>query len=57
MVDKWTPPFIILSKNRIEISEDYFTAKNLSEMLHKKVFIWQYKEGSFFSTNVYITLY
>ena len=57
MIDKWTPPFIILSKNRIEISEDYFAAKNLSEMLHKKVFIWQYKEGSFFSTNVYITLY
>lgn len=57
MVDKWTPPFIILSKNRIEISEDYFTAKNLSEMLHKKVFIWQYKESRFFSTNVYITLY
>jgi len=43
MIDKWTPPFIILSKNRIEISEDYFAAKNLSEMLHKKVFIWWYK--------------
>ena len=48
MIDKWTPPFIILSKKRIEISEDYFAAKNLSEVLHKKVFIWQYKEGSFF---------
>ena len=57
MIDKRTPPFIILSKKRIEISEDYFAAKNLSEMLHKKVFIWQYKEGGFFSTNVYITLY
>ena len=34
MIDKWTPPFIILSKKRIEISEDYFAAKNLSEMLH-----------------------
>ena len=57
MIDKWTPPFIILSKKRIETSEDYLAAENLSEMLQKKVFIWQCKEGSFYSTNVYITLY
>lgn len=30
MIDKWTPPFIILSKKRIEISEDYYGARYMN---------------------------
>ena len=43
-MDKWTPPFIILSKTRMENKESYTTSEILSKSLQRNVFFWQYKE-------------
>ena len=44
VMDKWTPPFIILSKTRMEKEESYSTSEILSKSLQRNVFFWQYKE-------------
>ena len=55
-IDKWTPPFIILSKTRMENEESYTTSDILSKSLQRKVFYWQYKEKGLYLSNVYIAI-
>ena len=55
-MDKWTPPFIILSKTRMENEESYTTSDILSKSLQRKVFYWQYKEKGLYLSNVYIAI-
>ena len=55
-MDKWTPPFIILSKTRMENEESYTTSNILSKILQRKVFYWQYKDKGLYLSNVYIAI-
>ena len=55
-MDKWTPPFIILSKTRMENEESYTTSEILSKSLQRNVFYWQYKEKGLYLSNVYIAI-
>ena len=55
-IDKWTPPFIILSKTRMENEESYTTSEILSKSLQRNVFFWQYKEKGLYLSNVYIAI-
>ena len=55
-IDKWTPPFIILSKTRMENEESYTTSDILSKSLQRKVFYWQYKDKGLYLSNVYIAI-
>ena len=55
-MDKWTPPFIILSKTRMENEESYTTSDILSKSLQRNVFYWQYKEKGLYLSNVYIAI-
>ena len=55
-MDKWTPPFIILSKTRMENEESYTTSDILSKSLQRNVFFWQYKEKGLYLSNVYIAI-
>lgn len=55
-MDKWTPPFIILSKTRMENKESYTTSEILSKSLQRNVFFWQYKEKGPYLSNVYIAI-
>ena len=55
-IDKWTPPFIILSKTRMENEESYTTSDILSKSLQRNVFYWQYKEKGLYLSNVYIAI-
>ena len=55
-MDKWTPPFIILSKTRMENEESYTTSDILSKSLQRNVFFWQYKENGLYLSNVYIAI-
>ena len=55
-IDKWTPPFIILSKTRMENEESYTTSDILSKSLQRNVFFWQYKEKGLYLSNVYIAI-
>jgi len=55
-MDKWTPPFIILSKTRMENEESYTTSDVLSKSLQRKVLYWQYKEKGLYLSNVYIAI-
>ena len=55
-MDKWTPPFIILSKTRMEKEESYITSDILSKSLQRNVFYWQYKEKGLYLSNVYIAI-
>ena len=55
-MDKWTPPFIILSKTRMEKEESYTISDILSKSLQRNVFYWQYKEKGLYLSNVYIAI-
>ena len=55
-MDKWTPPFIILSKTRMEKEESYTISDILSKSLQRSVFYWQYKEKGLYLSNVYIAI-
>ena len=55
-MDKWTPPFIILSKTRMENEESYTTSEILSKNLQRNVLFWQYKEKGLYLSNVYIAI-
>ena len=55
-MDKWTPPFIILSKTRMENEESYTTSDILSKSLQRNAFFWQYKEKGLYLSNVYIAI-
>lgn len=55
-MDKWTPPFIILSKTRMEKEESYTISDILSKSLQRNVFYWQYKEKGLYPSNVYIAI-
>ena len=55
-MDKWTPPFIILSKTRMEEEESYTISDILSKSLQRNVFYWQYKEKGLYLSNVYIAI-
>ena len=55
-MDKWTPPFIILSKTRMEKEESYTISDILSKSLQRSVFYWQYKEKELYLSNVYIAI-
>ena len=55
-MDKWTPPYIILSKTRMENEESYITSDILSKSLQRNVFYWQYKEKGLYLSNVYIAI-
>ena len=55
-MDKWTPPFIILSKTRMEKEESYTTSDILGKSLQRNVFYWQYKEKGLYLSNVYIAI-
>ena len=55
-MDKWTPPFIILSKTRMKNEESYTTSDILSKSLQRNVFFWQYKEKGLYLSNVYIAM-
>lgn len=55
-MDKWTPPFIILSKTRMENEESYTTSDILSKSLQRNVLFWQYKEKGLYLSNVYIAI-
>ena len=55
-MDKWTPPFIILSKTRMEKEESYTISDILSKSLQRNVFFWQYKEKGLYLSNVYIAI-
>ena len=55
-MDKWTPPFIILSKTRMEKEENYTISDILSKSLQRNVFYWQYKEKGLYLSNVYIAI-
>ena len=55
-MDKWTPPFIILSKTRMEKEESYTISDILSKSLQRNVFYWQYKEKGLYLSNIYIAI-
>ena len=55
-MDKWTPPFIILSKTRMDKEENYTISDILSKSLQRNVFYWQYKEKGLYLSNVYIAI-
>lgn len=55
-MDKWTPPFIILSKTRMEKEESYTISDILSKSLQRNIFYWQYKEKGLYLSNVYIAI-
>ena len=55
-MDKWTPPFIILSKTRMEKEESYTISDILSKSLQRNVFYWQYKDKGLYLSNVYIAI-
>ena len=55
-MDKWTSPFIILSKTRMEEEESYTISDILSRSLQRNVFYWQYKEKGLYLSNVYIAI-
>ena len=54
ILDRWTPPFILLSKIKIEEMDDYMVAYALTGILQRKTFFWQYKELGVYSTNIYV---
>ncbi len=56
VMDKWTPPFIILSKTRMEKEESYSTSEILSKSLQRNVFFWQYKEKGLYLSNIYVAI-
>lgn len=56
LLDKWTPPFIILSKLQMDDFENYSVANKLTSVLHMKTYFWQYKERGLYATNIYIAL-
>lgn len=53
-LDKYTPPFIILAKEKMETQQAYLPANELSKKLQKQAFYWQYKDDNVYSTNLYI---
>ena len=54
LLEKWTPPFIILSKLQMDEFKNYSVADKLTSILHKKTYFWQYKERGLYATNIYI---
>lgn len=54
LLEKWTPPFIILSKLQMDEFKNYSVADKLTSILHKKTYFWQYKERRLYATNIYI---
>lgn len=56
LLDKWTPPFIILSRLQMDDFENYSVANKLTSVLHMKTYFWQYKERGLYATNIYIAL-
>ena len=53
-LNKYTPPFIILAKEKMETQQAYLPANELSKKLQKPAFYWQYKDDNVYSTNLYI---
>ena len=53
-LDKYTPPFIILAKEKMETQQANLPANELSKKLQKPAFYWQYKDDNVYSTNLYI---